>query len=128
MYFRYVLTCILLRGCPILISFFSVCVFFCPLVKMGGGQGTIAPPPWIRACEITRFIIFQLYINLISVWTCILILDRPQIKEPFYCIHRINLYVGYYGLVIVRPQTFHHSQGNIKYPYWIASICYMNID
>ena len=83
---------------------------------------------WLNINEITRFIIFQLYINHISVWTCILILDGPQIKEPFYCIHRIHLYVGYYGLVIVRPQTFHHSQGNIKYPYWIASICYMNID
>ena len=60
------------------------------------------------------------YINLISVWTCILILDRPQIKEPFYCIHRTNLHVGYYGLIIVRPQTFNRSQGNIEYPYWMA--------
>ena len=83
---------------------------------------------WLNINEITRFIIFQLYINPISVWTCILILDRPQIKEPFYCIHRTNLHVGYYGLVIVRPQTFHRSQGNIKYPYRIASIFYMYID
>ena len=83
---------------------------------------------WLNINEIGRFTIFQLYTNLISVWTCILILDRPQIKEPFYCIHRTNLHVSYYGLVIVRPQTFHRSQGNIKYPYWIASIFYMYID
>ena len=83
---------------------------------------------WLNINEITRFIIFQLYIDSISAWTCILILDIPQIKEPFYCIHRTNLHVGYYGLVIVRPQTFHLSQCNIKYPYWIASIFYMYID
>ena len=39
------------------------------------------------------------------------------------------MYVGYYGLIVVtpRPQTFHRSQGNIKYPYRIASIFYMYI-
>ena len=42
---------------------------------------------------------------------------------PYEC-----TYGGYYGLVIVtppRPQTFHHSHDNLKYPYRIASIFYM---
>ena len=51
----YVLTCILLRGCPILIFF--LCVVFGPLffsLENGGGeQGTfVPPPPWIRAWVI----------------------------------------------------------------------------
>ena len=38
----------------------SVCVVFGPLVfsprKWGGGQGPLAPPPWIRACfNITTY-------------------------------------------------------------------------
>ena len=45
----YVLDCILLRGCPILVFFFYVCVVFGPLVFSpenvgGGGQGPLGPP------------------------------------------------------------------------------------
>ena len=38
-----------------------------------------------------------------------------KLKNPFIE-SRANLHVGYYGLVIVHPQTFHLSQCNINYP------------
>ena len=49
MFWGYVLACILLRGCPILIFFFLLCVWFlAPLFfpqKMGGGARDPCPPP-----------------------------------------------------------------------------------
>ena len=41
----------------------------------------------------------------------------------------MNIHGGYYGLVVVtpHPQTF-HSHDNLKNPYRIASIFYMQID
>ena len=43
-----------------------------------------------------------------------------------------STYGGYYGLVVVppppRPQTLHRSHDNLKNPYRIASIFYMQID
>ena len=51
-------------------------------------------------------IIFQLYINLIPVWTCMLVLDRPQIKEPLIVsIVRMYIQWGYYGLVVDTPRA-----------------------
>ena len=38
-------------------------------------------------------IIFQLYSNLIPVWTCIIVLDRPHIKEPLI-VSTVHMYLG----------------------------------
>ena len=52
----------------------------------------------------------------------------------YNCIPCTNVHRGYYGLVVItshlppRPQTLHHSHDNLKNPYRIASIFFMQID
>ena len=77
----------------------------------------------IRRCSIQEMQPFESYVNLIV--------------SPVR-----STYGGYYGLVVVtppprprpprprppRPQTLHRSHDNLKNPYRIASIFYMQID
>ena len=71
---------------------------------------------------------FSYTLTLYRFGSAYLSLIDLKLNKPFIVSTVTNLHVGYYGLVIVRPQTFHRSQGNIKYPFWIASIFYMYID